>query len=236
MCLGCVLKVLLRGWYPAWNTSSPPPPPIKTYHFQHRAIPAKNMRIEKGQNLCGVCGCECMFQTGWALSHSCQCQCQCQWLDFIWNSFPDFIADQTNAIKGWISVWPGWWNFGSCQALLQMLKKYVKLTHFSTFGMISVPQPTAITTSPGRKQSWICRWVFSHKTHKVQRQIQEFSIGVHKHTFHADKRQCLGTHTQSGALSRALARTRHARHFDRQLSFWWATFVFDRLDKNKMTA
>ena len=23
-CLGCVLKVLLRGWYPAWNTSGPP--------------------------------------------------------------------------------------------------------------------------------------------------------------------------------------------------------------------
>ena len=22
--LGCVLKVLLRGWYPAWNTSAPP--------------------------------------------------------------------------------------------------------------------------------------------------------------------------------------------------------------------
>ena len=23
-CLGCVLKILLRGWYPAWNTSGPP--------------------------------------------------------------------------------------------------------------------------------------------------------------------------------------------------------------------
>ena len=27
MCLGCVLKVILWGWYPAWNTSAPPPPP-----------------------------------------------------------------------------------------------------------------------------------------------------------------------------------------------------------------
>ena len=24
-CLGCVLKILLRGWYPTWNTSAPPP-------------------------------------------------------------------------------------------------------------------------------------------------------------------------------------------------------------------
>ena len=24
-CLGCVVKVLLRGWYPAWKTSAPPP-------------------------------------------------------------------------------------------------------------------------------------------------------------------------------------------------------------------
>ena len=30
MCFGCVLKVLLWGWYPAWNTSFPPPPPL---HF-----------------------------------------------------------------------------------------------------------------------------------------------------------------------------------------------------------
>ena len=28
MCLRCVLKVLLRGWYPPWNTSSPPPGPL----------------------------------------------------------------------------------------------------------------------------------------------------------------------------------------------------------------
>ena len=27
MCLGCVLHVLLRGWYPAWNTSGHTPPP-----------------------------------------------------------------------------------------------------------------------------------------------------------------------------------------------------------------
>ena len=25
MCLGCVLKVLLRGWYPTWNTNGPSP-------------------------------------------------------------------------------------------------------------------------------------------------------------------------------------------------------------------
>ena len=25
MCLGCFLNVVLRGWYPPWNTSAPPP-------------------------------------------------------------------------------------------------------------------------------------------------------------------------------------------------------------------
>ena len=32
MCLGCVLKVLLQGWYPAWNTSAPPPGQITWFH------------------------------------------------------------------------------------------------------------------------------------------------------------------------------------------------------------
>ena len=34
-CLGCVLKVFLRGWYPAWNykCTPPPPPPEKWLWF-----------------------------------------------------------------------------------------------------------------------------------------------------------------------------------------------------------
>ena len=33
MCLGCVLKALLWGWYPAWNTSAPRAFLFDTFHF-----------------------------------------------------------------------------------------------------------------------------------------------------------------------------------------------------------
>ena len=51
MCLGCILKVLLRGWYPNWNTSGPRVfftqgwyPPQNILHGQKQCPPQKKLQ------------------------------------------------------------------------------------------------------------------------------------------------------------------------------------------------
>ena len=89
MCLGCVLKVLLWGWYPAWNTSVPPSGAAACTHVlqQHFSIVLIKVTIVfpwKADTICLLAGLGSFSLVGHKRSFILASAC-------IWNALLEYI-------------------------------------------------------------------------------------------------------------------------------------------------